>query len=174
MTAWTEDDDKVLKDLWAIGQSASQIAAALPGARSRNSIIGRIHRLKQKGMSRATHPAHTPEQHDGKPQNNGRPPPKPAKAAALKWGPGGGSKPSRPKFTAEHVDDIARYDLTELHPHMCKWPVGHPGQAGFGFCGLDRHKEEVYCAGHFQRSRAPKQPRPITDKSAAEIARRAA
>lgn len=38
-------NDELVKKLWADGLSASQIAAQIPGT-SRNSIIGRVRRLK--------------------------------------------------------------------------------------------------------------------------------
>lgn len=43
---WTEEMDAVLKRLWADGLSAAQIAAEMGDGRSRNSVIGRVHRLK--------------------------------------------------------------------------------------------------------------------------------
>jgi len=43
--AWTDDLVLRLRELWAQGLTASQIAAALPGF-SRNAILGKVHRLK--------------------------------------------------------------------------------------------------------------------------------
>ena len=42
---WSSDTIDALRQLWADGQSASQIAKALGGI-SRNAVIGKAHRLK--------------------------------------------------------------------------------------------------------------------------------
>lgn len=41
---WLGPEDRVLKDMWKRGFSCTDIAAALPG-RTRNMVIGRVHRL---------------------------------------------------------------------------------------------------------------------------------
>jgi hypothetical protein len=42
--AWTPEQDALLRELWAEGLSAEKIAQRIPG-RSRNSVIGRAHRM---------------------------------------------------------------------------------------------------------------------------------
>lgn len=42
---WPAHQEETLRKLWAEGKSASQIAKALGNVRSRNSVIGKIHRL---------------------------------------------------------------------------------------------------------------------------------
>ena len=44
MAAWREHEDETLRQMWADGHSAATVARYIPG-RSRNAIIGRIHRL---------------------------------------------------------------------------------------------------------------------------------
>lgn len=53
---WTDKRIELLKKLWARGWSSSQIAAELGGV-SRNSVIGKVHRLGLSG--RAKHPPGT-------------------------------------------------------------------------------------------------------------------
>jgi len=36
-------------------------------------------------------------------------------------------------------------DLTE---RMCRWPIGHPGEKGFHFCGAKTQVGVTYCAKH--------------------------
>ena len=36
-------------------------------------------------------------------------------------------------------------DLTE---RMCRWPIGHPGEKGFHFCGAKTQVGMTYCAKH--------------------------
>jgi GcrA cell cycle regulator len=35
-----------------------------------------------------------------------------------------------------------------LTAHGCRWPIGEPDEAGFGFCGRLRTGPGSYCAGH--------------------------
>jgi GcrA cell cycle regulator len=30
----------------------------------------------------------------------------------------------------------------------CRWPIGHPGEAGFRFCGAKTQVGSVYCDQH--------------------------
>lgn len=51
---WTEEQNELLKRLWAAGASAGQIAAQPEFAgRTRNAVIGRLHRLGLDGTTRA-------------------------------------------------------------------------------------------------------------------------
>jgi GcrA cell cycle regulator len=47
---WTDERVELLKKLWADGLSASRIAAELGGV-SRNSVIGKVHRLGLSGRA---------------------------------------------------------------------------------------------------------------------------
>lgn len=42
---WTDERVSLLRQMWANGQSASQIAKALGGNITRNAVIGKVHRL---------------------------------------------------------------------------------------------------------------------------------
>ena len=44
--SWTEEREQKLKDLWEKGYTASQIAEMLGEGTTRNSVIGKAHRLK--------------------------------------------------------------------------------------------------------------------------------
>lgn len=46
MSRWPEEDKSTLCKLWTTGLSGSQIANAMGGRYSRNSIIGQVHRMK--------------------------------------------------------------------------------------------------------------------------------
>ena len=41
-------------------------------------------------------------------------------------------------------------DISSLVPNMtgCKWPIGHPGDEDFYFCGKDTILNKPYCAEH--------------------------
>src|SRR5271167_4424071 len=55
---WTDERVELLKKLWADGLSASQIATELGGI-TRNSVIGKVHRLGLSGRARTSEPATT-------------------------------------------------------------------------------------------------------------------
>jgi GcrA cell cycle regulator len=49
--------------------------------------------------------------------------------------------------------------VATLRPWDCRWPIGHPGQDDFHFCGKVRSsKHESYCDDHAKRSVQPRQP----------------
>lgn len=49
------------------------------------------------------------------------------------------------KQSAEQPQRTTGMDLTE---RMCRWPIGHPGDADFRFCGATRIANRPYCAQH--------------------------
>jgi GcrA cell cycle regulator len=54
-------------------------------------------------------------------------------------------------------------DRTDLFPDGCMWPLGHPTDAGFRFCGEERVKNVrghllPYCAAH--AAKAYQKPKP--------------
>lgn len=42
--------------------------------------------------------------------------------------------------------------VVELTAHSCRWPEGHPGEAGFHFCGKQVMNGKPYCAEHVARA----------------------
>lgn len=116
--AWTDERIKRLKELWDKGLSASQIASDLGEGVTRNAVIGKAHRM---GLS--SRPSPVKAEPASKPRKS--PPPRKEK------------KPSRKYVTL--------LDLTE---RMCKWPIGHPGDDDFHFCGKPAAPGMPYCAEH--------------------------
>ena len=51
--SWTEEKTEKLKKLWAEGHTASQIARMLGDNISRNSVIGKAHRLNLEGRTQS-------------------------------------------------------------------------------------------------------------------------
>lgn len=136
--AWTDERIKRLKQLWEKGLSASQIASDLGEGVTRNAVIGKAHR-----MGLASRPSPVKAE-----------PAKPKKTAVPK-------KASR-KDTKQYVTLL---DLTE---RMCKWPIGHPGDADFHFCGKPSVPSMPYCKEHCEmayqaqttrRDRRPPRPK---------------
>lgn len=134
--AWTEKRVAKLKKLWAKGQSASQIAEELGEGATRNAIIGKAHRL---GLSSRPSPV------KGPPPKTEKKPVKKAKKAA----------PKKPEVK-EEPKTITILSLTD---RMCKWPIGHPGEDNFHFCGQRATPGQPYCAHHCSLAYQAPQPR---------------
>jgi len=116
--AWTDETIERLKALWSEGHSASRIADDLGEGITRNAVIGKAHRLGLKSRP-------SPVRGDG------------SKAKSA------GGKTKRKK--AQKKQTIGLLDLTE---RMCKWPIGHPGEADFHFCGAEAVPGTPYCQPH--------------------------
>lgn len=133
--AWTEDRVEKLRELWDKGLSASQIAKELAEGVTRNAVIGKAHR-----MGLASRPS--PVKSD------------PAKRAAAST-----KKKVEPKAPAKVVAASGKVSILDLTESMCKWPIGHPGEAGFHFCGKPSQPKFPYCANHCFEAYQVQQPR---------------
>ncbi|WP_417319105.1 GcrA family cell cycle regulator [Emcibacter sp.] len=131
--AWTDERVEKLRELWDKGLSASQIAKELGEGVTRNAVIGKAHR-----MGLASRPS--PVKAD--------PAKKPAKKAAEK-----APAPARKKAAGGKVS------LLELTERMCKWPIGHPGEPDFHFCGKSSRPGFPYCNDHCAEAYQVQQPR---------------
>ncbi len=157
--AWTDERIALLTKLWTDGLTASQIALALGEATTRNAVIGKAHRL---GLSGRPSPVRTP---------------RPVRIAAARPSkPRPLSRPERlPHLAPTHDSNRARPQEVALRPiappieippgpgvtllkvtdKMCKWPIGHPGDASFRFCGGSSREGSPYCEGHAQMAYQP-------------------
>lgn len=159
---WTNDRVETLKKLWADGLSCSQIAKQLRGV-SRNAVIGKVHRLGLSGRATPSKPARpvfkAPKQPRVIPAAEPRDVPDLAPTAPLQ-----APKPAR---DAQEAPGLAT--VLTLGPHMCKWPIGDPAEAGFTFCGRRRGEGEgSYCVEH---ARLAYQPAPTKNRTGNELAR---
>ena len=50
---------------------------------------------------------------------------------------------SRPSPIKRETDNI-----TKLNDRMCHWPIGHPREPDFHFCGKTIEPGRPYCSGH--------------------------
>jgi GcrA cell cycle regulator len=41
----------------------------------------------------------------------------------------------------------------------CKWPIGHPDEPGFHFCGERALVSKPYCQNHYEKAYIPAKPR---------------
>jgi GcrA cell cycle regulator len=146
---WTTNAVKWLKKLWADGLSASQIAAELGGV-SRNSVIGKVHRLGLPG--RPKRPAGTIPRRR-KPRSQGatirivRPAVRgnTALASTHVFEPAHAPEPE----VIENIIPIGqRCSTLELSEGKCRWPIGDPSTPDFFFCGGKTIEGLPYCGYH--------------------------
>ncbi len=139
--AWTIDRVGLLKNLWADGLSASQIASEL-GSLTRNAVIGKLHRLGLTG------------QDGGSKQSNGTPKPRAPRAARPVVQTQEGDESRSLPLPPRSVDDLAiapeqRRTLMELTNETCRWPVGELSSPDFFYCGAPANNAiHPYCQHH--------------------------
>ena len=140
--SWTEERIEKLKELWKKGLSASQIAGSLGGT-TRNAVIGKVHRLnlQQRAISKKTTPRINTDHNTNaevKTQKLGRK----ARFKALLLDKN--FEPENPK------------KLEELNDETCRWPLGHPYEKKFYFCGRKPIEKFPYCKLHLLYAFQPK------------------
>lgn len=66
-------------------------------------------------------------------------------------------KPLRPAPRSDKVKD--KTSLLDLNERICKWPIGHPGEPEFHFCGEKAEPGFPYCNSHCAEAYQAQQPR---------------
>lgn len=116
MIVWTDEQVKILVQLWNEGKSGGEIADAF--GYTRNKVMGRIHRMQKKGQIRSktevkkalrgevifTH--------------------KPKYKFAI--------NPTKDKFIEPKSDSVPVIQITHK---QCHFPFGDPQDSNFGYCG---------------------------------------
>lgn len=157
--AWTPDRVATLEKLWKKGVSAAQIAETLGGV-TRNAVIGKAHRLglsaapKKGAKAKAAAPKPT-----GKSTAKAAPKTVSKKAAEVAETPANTPK-AKPK-SSKKADDTPEEMITilTLTERMCKWPINHPGDDDFHFCGGKALPGQPYCGRHAAMAYQAPQPR---------------
>jgi len=141
--SWTPEREAKLKELWKKGHSASQIASMI-GDTTRNAVIGKAHRLnlEARSTSKKTSPRINVENNNNK-----------GEVKTQRLG-------RKARFKALLLDKNFEQEnpkkLEELSDETCRWPIGHPYEEKFYFCGRKPMEKFPYCQLHVLYAFQPK------------------
>jgi len=142
LMSWTEEKVTKLKELWGKGNTASQIAEIIGGI-SRNAVIGKAHRLNLSAKIK-TRTATSNKSFESSMEEN-----------KTKF-----KRNRKSKFKSLIIEKDFEPEnpkqLEELTESTCKWPIGHPDEKNFYFCGRTSLKEFSYCKLHLLYAYQPK------------------
>jgi len=150
--SWNEEKINKLKALWGKGSTASQIAEIIGGI-SRNAVIGKAHRLNLSSKIKTRGASSSQNFNNGSEENNSKQ-----------------RQGRKSKFKSLLIEKDFEPEnpkkLEELDESSCKWPVGHPEEKSFYFCGRSSLKDFSYCKLHLLYAYQPKGKReePNSDK----------
>ena len=129
--SWNEEKVTKLKELWGT-HTAAEVSKIIGGV-TRNAVIGKANRLnlssKIKARSASSNQNIDNEKNDSK-QKRGR------KSRFQSLIIEKNFEPENPKQLEELTDDI------------CKYPINHPTDKNFYFCGRSSLKDFSYCKLH--------------------------
>ena len=149
---WNEEKVNKLKELWGKGSTASQIANLIGGI-SRNAVIGKAHRLNLSAKIKTRASIANPSSESTYEEKN----------SIQKRG-------RKSKFQSLIIEKDFEPEnpkqLEGLDESSCKWPIGHPEEETFYFCGRSSLKDFSYCKLHLLYAYQPKgrKEEPSTDK----------
>jgi GcrA cell cycle regulator len=169
--SWTPERVEILKKFWADGQSMSFIAKEMGEGATRNSVIGKIHRLglcaRDGGRDEAARQTGREPGQSAQPRQAARPQqprvkaarPKPAATAPISTGyrPRPIIVQSTPPVMPE-TEHVGHDAIHLLQAGVCKWPVGDPTLADFRFCGCKSSVGQSYCDYHYTLAYQPSKP----------------
>ena len=140
--SWNEEKVNKLKELWGKGNTASQIAEIIGGI-SRNAVIGKAHRLNLSAKIKTRTATSTKNFEDSLEEKNYKK-------------KGRRSSKFKSLIIEKNFEPENPKQLEELDENSCKWPIGHPDEKSFYFCGRSSLKDFSYCKLHLLYAYQPK------------------
>ena len=142
--SWNNEKVEKLKELWGKGHTASQIAEML-GDTTRNAVIGKAHRLNLEARAPSKQTSSSSKQEA-----------KPARKAQQPM-----SRKSKFKsiLLDKNFEPEKPTSLEGLTESTCRWPIGHPDEEKFYFCGRKPIEDFPYCKLHVLYAFQPKNPK---------------
>ena len=141
MSAWTKENVEFLKKNWG-SATARELAEKMGPGFTRNSIIGKASRLGLSAKIK-TRTATSNESFEAVIDKNIK-----------------SKKGRRSKFKSLIIEKDFEPEnpktLEELDENSCKWPIGHPDEKNFYFCGRSSLKDFSYCKLHLLYAYQPK------------------
>jgi len=132
--SWNEEKVEKLKELWGKGNTASQIAEIIGGI-SRNAVIGKANRLNLSSKIKTRNSSSSRDFDNNSEENNSKQ-----------------RRGRKSKFQSLIIEKDFEPEnpkkLEELDDSSCKWPIGHPEEESFYFCGRSSLKDFSYCKLH--------------------------
>ena len=140
--SWNDEKIAKLKELWGKGSTASQIAEIIGGL-SRNAVIGKAHRLNLSSKIKARNSSSNQKFQSNMEESDSRQ-----------------KRGTKSKFQSLIIEKDFEPEnpkkLEELDETLCKWPIGHPEEEAFYFCGRSSLKDFSYCKLHLLYAYQPK------------------
>ena len=140
--SWNEEKVEKLKQLWGKGSTASQIAEIIGGI-SRNAVIGKAHRLNLSSKIKTRNVSSNQNIDNSSEENSSKQ-----------------RKVRKSKFQSLIIEKDFEPEnpkkLEDLDDNSCKWPIGHPEEESFYFCGRSSLKDFSYCKLHLLYAYQPK------------------
>ena len=141
MSVWDDKKIQILKENWG-NLTASALAEKIGGV-SRNAVIGKAHRLNLSAKIKTRNSLTTQKNIKSTDQENNYK-----------------KRGRRNKFKSLIIENDFEPEnpkqLEELDESVCKWPIGHPNESTFYFCGRKSLKDFSYCKLHLLYAFQPK------------------
>lgn len=145
---WPQEDTDRAVSMWKAGHSASVIGETV--GKSRNAVIGKMHRLGLKNSDR-TVTTRVPKKRVQKPKLKAAFVPAADDPSLIK-------DPDRVHPFDAAIPMRQRKQTWELTSKTCRFPVGVPGASDFFHCGGKVLDGYVYCEDHAARCLVPVEP----------------
>ena len=142
--SWTDEKVEKLKDLWSKGHTASEIAEIL-GDTTRNAVIGKAHRLNLEARAPSKQSSSSEKQDTKVVRKAQQPMSRKSKFKSI--------------LLDKNFEPEKPTSLEGLTDSTCRWPMGHPDEEKFYFCGRKPIEDFPYCKLHVLYAFQPKNPK---------------